>query len=472
MAAVLFVSSSCIVVAHAEPPGWKLAWQDDFNTLDESVWTLVDTNDPTNDSLQDYLPEQVSVSKGKLVIASQDIPSRGLPYRSGQVVSKSEQRLGRWEIRAKLPTGQGMWPAIWLLPEVTAYPWPGGGEIDIMENRGDQPNGTSCAFHFGTREPYFHDFVYSQQQTRVLSGALVDYHRTFHTYAVEWYETHLNFYVDDVHYYTVHDEDVDGYLSQHTAPMQLVLNTAIGGTFLQNPDPTSTWPDTHLEVDWVRVYEPKPGTFHAVHKNGSFEANNGSLSAWSVFGNELIQSPNVGISAQVALDGIASLKLYGTFESEPSYSGVMQGISVEGGQEVAATLKAFVRSQDSIADTDNSATLKIEFYSRFGAKYGSAQMLDIATMTFADGDVQEDAWLDASLKAVAPAGAVEARLAIVFSQPTQAAGAVHVDDVRFGVVKKAAVLDGFNGARVVHAANDVAWRKSSQGMSGIIDTRD
>ena len=136
------------------PPKWRLVWSDDFDTLDPDKWELIESSQPTNDSLQDYLPEQISVKDGKLEILSENKPSRGLPYRSGQVVSRLAQRLGRWEVRAKLPGTTGMWPAIRLLPDA---PWPTGGEIDIMENRGNQPTITSSAFHWGTRNPDSHD---------------------------------------------------------------------------------------------------------------------------------------------------------------------------------------------------------------------------------------------------------------------------------------------------------------------------
>ena len=134
--------------------GYEFAWADEFNgsELDTSLWTAANTNVPTNNSLQDYLPEQVTVNGGNLVITSENLASRGLQYRSGLVQSNTLQKHGRWDIRAKLPTSKGMWPAIWLLADA---PWPSQGEIDIMENRGDQPELTSSAFHYGTNPPFF-----------------------------------------------------------------------------------------------------------------------------------------------------------------------------------------------------------------------------------------------------------------------------------------------------------------------------
>ena len=169
LAVAISVASSAWQAGAAPPPlsGWDVAWYDEFagNRLDLSKWEPVFSTNPTNNSLHAYLPSQVSVAGGNLELTSEDRSYQNLPYRSGQVVSRTAQRLGRWEVRAQLPTSRGMWPAIWLLPDVNAHPWPSGGEIDIMENRGDQPNLTSSAFHYGTNPPYHHSFVYQEQQS-------------------------------------------------------------------------------------------------------------------------------------------------------------------------------------------------------------------------------------------------------------------------------------------------------------------
>ena len=269
-AALLLVPST----AMATPPGWRLVWSDDFDTLDEQKWDRITSDRPTNNSKHAYLPEQVSVADGKLVITSENKPSGELPYRSGEVISKQEQRLGRWEVRAKLPTTPGMWPAIWLLATESKSRWPSGGEIDIMENKGNRPTMTSSAFHYGTNPPFHHDYVFNEQQTSQ-GGKLVSYPEDYHTYAVDWLEDQLRFYVDDVNYYTVYDEDVNGYLSQHTQPMRVMLNTAVGGDFLPGPDNTTIWPQRFL-IDSIRVYE-RDGS-DVVHKlrNGSFDEDGGS----------------------------------------------------------------------------------------------------------------------------------------------------------------------------------------------------
>ena len=235
--------------------GYQFEWSDEFSTasLDLSKWIPSNTNNTTNNSLQDYLPQQVDVAGGNLVITSENVASRGLPYRSGLVTSTSKQKYGRWDVRAKLPTSTGMWPAIWLLAD---EPWPSGGEIDIMENRGTEPNTVSSAFHYGTNPPFAHSFTYSEQEA-VHNSAFVNYHDSFHTYSVEWDPEQLRFYVDDVHYWTVTDSDVGGFLTNGVDDMRLIINTAVGGHFLENPNASTVWPQ-QMAVDYVHVYSKLP----------------------------------------------------------------------------------------------------------------------------------------------------------------------------------------------------------------------
>ncbi len=158
-------------VAHldAQPPavsGYQINWLDEFDgkSVDLAKWTPVFSTNPTNNSLHAYLPGNVMVDDGKLIIQSTNQPFGQFAYRSGQVISTALHRYGRFEIRAKLPTSQGMWPAIWLLPDQPPL-WPSQGEIDIMENRGNQPFLTSSAFHWGTNPPYNHNFVYAENES-------------------------------------------------------------------------------------------------------------------------------------------------------------------------------------------------------------------------------------------------------------------------------------------------------------------
>lgn len=244
---------------HAKQPTWKQIWQDEFTgtELSEKKWEIFVGSKPHNNEQQAYIASRVHVADGNLVLTADDTPHEGKPYSSGKVVSRWAQQYGRWEVRAKLPSTRGTWPAIWILPDWRKHPWPSQGEIDIMENRGDKPFQVSSAFHYGSRQPYKHDFKYKPYSKQV-EGKPVNYHADFHVYAAEWEKREIRFFVDGENFWTLRDEDVDGFLSQQTAPMQVILNLAIGGDFVKQaqPDETSVWPQRML-VDYVRVYERK-----------------------------------------------------------------------------------------------------------------------------------------------------------------------------------------------------------------------
>lgn len=435
IALVLLVPTPSLA-AEPDGNGWKLVWSEDFETLDKDLWTLVDSHKPTNNSRHAYLPSQVSVENGRLVLLSEAVPSQDLPYRSGQVISKQAWKHGRWEVRAKLPATRGVWPAIWLLPDVDKYRWPSGGEIDIMENRGNEPHLTSSAFHYGTNPPYRHEFVFEEQQTR-RNGELVDYTKDFHTYAVDWDEHGLTFSVDGVSHFRVDDSQVEDFLSKHAAPMQLVLNTAIGGDFLPDPDASTVWPQ-RFEIDWVRVYERDSAPTRKALVNGKFDADGGSLRGWTTFGVDLRDNPNVTAAPKAGVEGGAALKLFGTFGTGSQYSGVSQGIDVTAGQHVRASVQTFVSPDDSIAGGGNTALAKIEFYKRFAARFDSPDLIGVEEVVIATGDSKPGRWRRHMLAAVAPEGAVEARLAIVFHQPNQEAGALFVDDAQLTASKPSA----------------------------------
>ncbi|TWU29828.1 Beta-glucanase precursor [Bythopirellula polymerisocia] len=416
---------------HAAPPGWDLTWSDEFDgsSLDTTKWDPIYWNTPHNNEQQAYRPERATVSGGNLVLTADHANNGGKDYTSGKVESKIANQYGRWEIRAKLPGTQGTWPAIWLLPDTNTYPWPTQGEIDIMENRGNQPNLTSSAFHYGQQWPN-NQFRYDEQITSQL-GQLDDYHNDFHTYAVEWDSKKIRFFVDEVNYFTLYDQDVNGYISNQ-APMEVNLNVAVGGDFLggAQPNGSSVWPQQML-VDYVRVYEKSQTTQNILFKNGGFEDNGGSLAGWSTFGNNLQPNPNVQVHDEAVDEGVAALKLFGQFNNQTNYSGVTQGISVSPGDSLSAMLSTYISSADSIAGSQNQLEMKFDYYKSFDAKYGSGEYLSSKSIVIANGSTVNDAWLDHVLTDTVPAQAVEARLSLVFTQPNNQGGAVHIDDVSF-----------------------------------------
>src|SRR5690606_27463839 len=127
------------------------------------------------------------------------------------------------------------------------------------------------------------------------------------------------------------------------------------------------------------------------------------------------------------------------------------------GEYIQGSLNAFVRSSDSIASTSNLSQMKIEFYSDYGAHYGSAEFLGEILTTVADGTTPNDSWLQTSLGGIVPTGAVEARLVLQFIQPNGQAGAVHIDNVAFRVSEPPLTPGDFNRDGRVDAADLDIW---------------
>jgi hypothetical protein len=184
----------------------------------------------------DELSIQLAAAGGALVrltLIPEPAPKWQLVWSddSGKVVNSPAQRLGRWEVRAKLPRGPGVSSAIRLRPD---GPFPTAGGIDIMVNRGDRPTITSSAFHWPATNRGEHD-SFAVELQMAIAGQLLSYADGFHTFACEWVENQLRFYVDDVHHGTFYDDEVGYFLPKLSAPMRLIIDAAI--------------------VDWVRIYE-------------------------------------------------------------------------------------------------------------------------------------------------------------------------------------------------------------------------
>ncbi len=413
-------------------PGWDLVMNDEFDgtSLNTSLWTALDRRDSFNNELQYYHPNQVAVTGGNLELTAIDVPRQGKAYQSGLITSNALYGPGRFEARIWLPTSQGMWPAFWLNANNTQ--WPTAGEIDIMENRGSQPLLTSSAYHWQTdpNQPCCggHQYVYDEY-TATENGQPVNFHAGFHTYAMEWEETQLRFYVDGNLHYTV-NENASRPIFE--TPKNIILNVAVGGTFGGDPDGTTIWPQT-MQVDYVRYWQasggPDPDPVPTELSNPSFEDSGGSLDAWTTYGNSI---GNVSAQSEVSLDGHA-LKMYGQFNSPGNFSGAYQGIAVEAGDSVTADASAYIRSQDTLFGKSNEVFMKLNYFSEFGAALGSAEDLGGTSIMIADGSTVEDTWLAHQLTDIAPVGAEEVRLFFEFHQPGNDNGAIHIDAVSLDV---------------------------------------
>jgi beta-glucanase (GH16 family) len=261
----VFVAPAAAQTGASASPAWKLVWSDEFNgsngsAVDASKWVFDSGGGGWgNDELEYYTNrlQNSSQQDGNLVIkvlqekyTGADGVSRNYTSARLKTLGKFSQTYGRFEARIKIPRGQGIWPAFWMLGDDIEKPgWPACGEIDIMENIGKEPalvhgtiHGPGYSGDKGIGGPYG------------LPGGQ-SFADDFHVFAVEWEPNAIRFSVDDHLYTTRTPADLPkGAKWVYDHPFFMLLNLAVGGGWPGSPDSTSVFPQTML-VDYVRVYE-------------------------------------------------------------------------------------------------------------------------------------------------------------------------------------------------------------------------
>jgi beta-glucanase (GH16 family) len=234
--------------------GWGIVWQDEFDgpELDLKNWTFdIGGNGWGNQEWQTYTnrPENVRIENGMLVIEAREEEATfsGRPYSSARIKTQGLHawQYGRIEARIKLPYGQGIWPAFWMLG-ANNRGWPASGEIDILE--------------FIGREP---DHIYATVHAPGYSGgngvgsSLVvpaeTFKNDFHVYAIEWQENEIRWFFDDQEFFKLTPADVPAaWIFDHE--FFIIMNVAVGGRWPGYPDETTVFPQ-FMYVDYVRVYQ-------------------------------------------------------------------------------------------------------------------------------------------------------------------------------------------------------------------------
>jgi beta-glucanase (GH16 family) len=237
------------------PAGWTLVFSDDFDTagaLDPAKWGY-EIGYVRNDERQYYTSrsENVRAEGGSLVIEGRQEPYHGYGYTSASINTRGrfEFLYGRVEVRAKLPTGNGTWPAIWMLgTNISEAGWPACGEIDIMENVGFDPLRIHGSVHTAA---YNHTIGTQKTATVTVANPWED----FHVYAMEWFADRIDVFVDGQKYFTFRNEGTGSRTWPFDKPQYLLVNLAIGGTWGgQKGIDDSRFPHRYL-VDYVRVYK-------------------------------------------------------------------------------------------------------------------------------------------------------------------------------------------------------------------------
>jgi beta-glucanase (GH16 family) len=243
---------------------WKLVWRDEFNDkkLSPKKWNVLTREQSKHNELQYYVPDEVYIEEGNLRLRSRVRDYGSMHYTSGRVDTsgKFAPVYGRFEVRAKLPGGKGLWPAHWLYPQNRDWamerlmaqavtngqerlipeerPW--YTEIDIMEFLGHETNVLYGTLHY-------HTFDGQKKSSSGKWKSDVDYTKDFHVYVLEWEPAVMRWFIDG----NLIHSTTNGI--PHT-PHYLILNTAVGGTWPGNPDGTTVFPQFH-DIDYVRVYQ-------------------------------------------------------------------------------------------------------------------------------------------------------------------------------------------------------------------------
>jgi beta-glucanase (GH16 family) len=272
-----FVSPLLLFSADQQPAvnpskNYNLVWHDEFEGPNGSLpnpkkWAHdLGGGGWGNQELETYTnrTENAHIENGNLVITARKENHEGSDhiareYTSARLKTQGlfSQTYGRFEARIKIPSGQGMWPAFWMLGDnISSVGWPKCGEIDIMENVGKEPG----LVHGSLHGPMTSGSATELTSTARLSGGR-DFAAGFHIYAVEWEPDVVRFYVDETLYATFSASSVastpataGSWVFDH--PFFLVLNVAVGGDWPGPPDSTASFPQTML-IDYVRVYDAK-----------------------------------------------------------------------------------------------------------------------------------------------------------------------------------------------------------------------
>lgn len=254
--AIAYSTASC----SSSKKGWKLVWKDEFNYTglpDSSKWNYdVGGDGWGNNELQYYTKADTTnakVKNGVLIINAIKQKKENNNYTSARLVTKhkGDWLYGRIEVKAKLPAGRGMWPAIWMLPTDWAYGgWPESGEIDIMENVGYMPDSVFSSVHTKS----FNHML----RTQTTKGFyLNDLSQQFHVYAAEWYNDHIDFFVDDNKFLTFKNTGKGFAEWPFDKRFHLILNVAVGGNWGAVKGVDATIQSAAMEVEYVRVYKLK-----------------------------------------------------------------------------------------------------------------------------------------------------------------------------------------------------------------------
>ncbi len=238
--------------------GYELVWNDEFegSQINTNNWVFeIGDGCPGlcgwgNNELQYYREENAWVEDGILTIEARQQNFGGRNYTSARMKTQGKKsfQYGRIDIRALLPKGQGIWPALWMLGDnITSVSWPASGEIDIMEMVGG--NGRENTVH-GTLHWDNNGHVYTGNGYTLPSGTFAD---EYHVFSIIWDEIAIRWFVNDVEYGVLNITASD--MTEFHDSFFFLFNIAVGGNWPGNPDDQTVFPQ-QMKVDYIRVFQP------------------------------------------------------------------------------------------------------------------------------------------------------------------------------------------------------------------------
>jgi beta-glucanase (GH16 family) len=260
---LVFMAGLALIMNGLAGQNWQLVWSDEFDgdTLDMTKWSYQTGTGSEygldrwgNNELEYYREKNVSVADGVMTITAKRENIESSQFTSGRIrtIDLGDWTYGRFEFRAKMPQGQGLWAAIWMLPTDNEYGgWAASGEIDIMEYLGSDTTKVYGTIHYGGQWPD------NKSAGTYYIDSDTAFNQAFHIFALEWEEGRLRWYVDGERYQRL----TSGWYSSSgpfPAPFNkrfhILINLAVGGNWPGSPDLTTTFPQK-LVLDYVRVYE-------------------------------------------------------------------------------------------------------------------------------------------------------------------------------------------------------------------------
>ena len=237
--------------------GMELVWSDEFEgtTINPSNWTYdlgTGNSGWGNNELQNYVQTQDNayLQNDNLFIVAREI-SNG-QYTSARLKSQGLQNFtyGRIDVRAILPIGQGLWPAIWMLGEnIDNMGWPACGEIDIIELVGTNPRRVHGTAHWGANNS-----VHQQNGTGISLPFPDTFADEYHVFSIDWQENQITWLLDDVEFFTINSTQMNGQAYPFNEDFFFILNVAVGGNWPGYPDESTLFP-VYMAIDYVRVFQ-------------------------------------------------------------------------------------------------------------------------------------------------------------------------------------------------------------------------